>query len=1513
MPWLMRARAARLRPSRLVGAVALAGALVLAALATVGGLPGAAAPASAAPSAESPESTTPQADGSVPARQVTMIGATPEEPGAPGRYETWGLGELGVSRHVLVRYHRNPGEEGTWTLGPSLPSGFAPVASPLAGEMTPKGTGVLLGSQGHGVVLVRNPGGAFEETARVPTEGEVLGAGEEPLLKKEGEALYETGRSPLIVPLEENGEAGALVVPVDTGQNVGVEDQVLHWDGHKWTREPIEVPEKSKEAFRVLAIAASASANAWLLAQLASNPSYPAGAVALFRRSEEAGHWSWKPVALEAGSGDEEAHPLTVPVQGGTTEPFTVAGTGEPPTVKSQLLTVTSQGVWIDGERSDVHGPEPASTTLFFKPEGPGGGRVQASWCWLPAGTTPACQHELPEALPSGYTRSFAWTSSGEPFGERVITGLREGVSLRLEGELFEPVLALGGGHDPEENPGSRLGAAFSTPTEGWLGQSLLPVHLSSTGERALSKLTPWPVPFRSPLLAIAPQSQAPVGALSSAALAVGLNGAVARYKPGEGWLPESLFGPGQKVEKPQLRAVAWPTPTRAYAVGDRGEMWLWRAETGLWERDPATPPNLRANMVGVAFDPNDPARGYAVGTKEVGVGGVLLRYGKTWTEETALPPQAQGAVFTSIAFAGSEAIVAYRKQPNPSSESFIGGLLVNDGSGWQVDEEAAGALGADVPKTVAGLSDGGAAVLAEGEVSQLYERQSAGSSWQATSISPPGDGSSLALFREGGTLRAVIAGGGAGNLNLEPPPPPGFPPNELNPIGSESVGPETPVVLRQTASGWSDESHELDPVKQPEGGYSPYWDVPYKPDPIEAVLVDPTGTQGWAVGGAIGRRGEERSQTSDIERYPADGVKPTGVSESAVPLNPKEVTPEPVTFAVGGHAECTNPCSDRARAGVGPQVWLTAALELARKIGVRAFFYTGPSVTEGKIGGLERTLPLPFKREFDRTASILASSGLSTHVVATPQDRDARPEREGTEASFLSELGGFLGAPGASKPSECVAGEECGAAYAQTEGGVRVIVLDDSAEVGEKQRGWLEGELTAAKASNEPAIVIGSADLNAQIAAGQVRAQKVAEVLEADQASAYFYDSPEENVTRKLHWGEEKVPTFGSGTLGYEQVNRELRGDFHGASGILMAQVERGEPEPGTNRVHVSARLIPVIGELALEAKGGTLLRRSEPALFAGLARRPRAGSLALNEFDESQVDPYIPIPSECVGKECPTGLFPEYTFTSSDKTKGQFVERNLEAPGLAVKLGSDGKPISDEPKPGELVPKQESGLFCAYFPGTTIVKISAGGLSAELPVTVEPGSVRQPCGTVPQKEHPIAQQQTAVPAPPAPAPTPAGPAPAAAPSPAPPPPPPPPLTPSTPVGAPAPPPPPPFVPLVAPSAPLLAFVPPPVPTPARPTPPTGTSAVTSPVEVAEREEEEEQAPESVSNQALAYRSPEHEPAPAYILGIVLLAALAGASIRRPRRSRRELRVAPATLSSMRSQRRMTGSRRAR
>jgi hypothetical protein len=1487
----------------------------------------------------------------VPASRVTLIGSSPQE--APA--ETWGIGEANVSgqglQWVIVRYT----ETGGWSLGPGLLdaegaslSGFVPdkptfsgsgATSPLAGQMTPSGAGVLLGtasSAGQGtqkVLLVRNPGGAFTETPPVP-DGQ--GGGE--TLLSPSEVLFGAHRAPLIAPLQEAGSsphAGALVVPVQEGP--GVEDGVLHFDGQKWTREPIEIPAASAGDFRVLAIGASSPENAWLLGQLSSK-GYPAGAVALFRRQLGGeGGPSWQPVAVRSGGTPGE--PLTV---AGAT--FTVPGTGEPPSVQSQVLTVTSEGVWVDGLRSDVS----ASTTLFFKPQGSAdAGSVLASWCQIPAGAPSAtlpCTHELPEALPSGPSRSFAWANPSTPegLGERVITGFSEGVSLRLEGTSFTRVLALGASPGSDD-VGGTFGAAFSNPREGWLGNHQLPVHL--TMKPVASRLAPYPVPFRHALVAIASAPDAPVGSLSSEALAVGDQGQVARYKPGQGWLPESLLSSGGRRATPRLRAVAWPTPNRAYAVGDRGQMWLWRAETGLWEPDPAAPFNFRGDLLSIAFDPSDPERGYAVGQE-----GVLLGYGKSWTQER-LPEGLSNATFTSVAFAGSEAIAAYRILPEPSTNHYVGGLLVNDGSGWRIDTEAAAAMGANVPWAVAGLPDGGAAFSAgessgEGTGGVVYERQGLGAPWQQTPTPFPGglEPGSLALFREGGALRAVASGSVPNTYSLEdePAPPAGFPANLIPPYPL-SAGYGAGHVLRQTATGWSDEEHELNDVQEGPGNYARY-DMVYQPDPISAVLINEAGTEGWAVGGFVDTRDPNGAlDTAEVARYPSQGGPPTGAGTAPIAANPAMAS-----FAIGGGAQCAAPCAARANAGIGPDVWLSSALQKAAQIsGVRAFLYTGPRVTTGQTAG-PATQEIPYADELDRYAQLLSSSPLPAFAAPSPTDLDGA----GTEGLFEQAFAGFpepfgtvspptgLAAVG-KRPPQCTKLAGCQGAYYAFESSeepngklkVRVIVLDDTGDVDTVQLEWLEEELKEAATSAEPAIVVGDADLHAQIAAGDGAAEAVARALIDGGASAYFYYSPEQNVELPLRVGSSSIPSFGSGTLGYVDYQAESQGDFLGASGFLLAQVDVATRNPSTNRAHVSVQLIPNIGELAIEAKAGTLLRRSQPALFDALARRPRAGNRSPNRETAPETDPYIQIPSNCVGVACANGIFPSYTFSSSNPEKGSFVVENLDsAEPDAVLLGADGEPVPDEPRTnnhakelipdgrfeenangepinenGEVVPRAQSALFCAYNPGSTTVKISAGGLSSSLPVTVRDGSVERPCGTVPSHEVRAGVAQVPNP-PPAPAPAPAT-APAG-PSPVPPAlvvPPPPPGSPSSPA--------PPSRALLLPPAyalPPHAFVPTPPPPAGRPAPPSTTSpSSVFQVEAAPKEEQEsESAIESVSNNAAAYDPAEHEPMPAYIFGVIVLAAFAGTSIRRGmRRGRRDLRVAPATITSMRAQRRMSRS----
>jgi hypothetical protein len=1460
----------RRRLALAVSLLALAAALGVAGLLAAGG-------STRASAASAAGEVTPQTDDSVPAGSVTMFGASPAE----AANEAWGIG-TSLGKAAVVRY-----TDSGWTVAPPLEdaagtplegfslahpeAGIYSAPSPLAGQMTPDGSGALLGSARSGgkerhALLVREPGGSFKEAPGPLPEGE---APPEEAALQPGEELFGSNQAPMVAALdEEGGQSGAFVVPVDEGGQ-RIEDSVLHWDGGHWSREQIEVPAASSEQFTVLALAASSPTDAWLLARLSSN--YPNGSVGLYRRHAgtkgEPAVWR----AVTPSPGGEAGGPLQVP-----TEESPVRFTVEPGT-QSQVLTATSDGVWIDGARFDSHG----SVTMFVKPTGEASAQVAGAWC---AGGTPACTKALPASLPGAGGRSFAWPGAG--FGERVIAGLPSGVTLRLDGEAFTKVYALGG--SPTQDVGGSYGAAFASAREGWLGQVLLPVHLTTNAQP--SQLTNWPVPFRHALLALAPQPGAPAGAAGSQALAVGDRGEVARYQPGSGWMPESL-GIGTSHPTPRLRAVAWPRPGRAYAVGDEGAMWLWRGETGLWEGDPAAPLNFQGNLLGIAFDPANPARGYAVGQS-----GVLLRYGKSWQQEQmpaeppcTPPPGAspeetercanwQNANFTSIAFAGSEALVAYRVLLSTTKQQYRGGLLANSGGGWHVDSAAAAALGSSTPYAVAALADGGAAVGVSGALggAAIYERESAGGGWQPTPTPFPGQApASLAAFREGGKLRVVATGTvpDTAALESEEPPPPGSPPIQLRPYPIETSAQQG--LLRQTPTGWSDEEHELNNVKEPPGHFALY-DTVYQPDPVLAVMIDESGSHGWVVGGFVSPQPE--LGTADVARYPNDGVAPPQAGTATVAPPEGKLA----TLAIGGNAQCEAPCAAERGARIGPDVWLTSALSRAFSIaGVQKFIYTGPRLTTGATAG-PATLPVPYADETHRYAELLAP-----FPKALPGAAPTDTVGSGSEATFREQF----------EARESYTSEKCavGCSYfafdteAKEGEAVRVIVLDTNAPVGVGQLGWLKGQL-----AGKPAIVVGNANLPALVSAHVGWAQEVATALQQGEASAYFFDAPEENVELKLPGN---IPAFGSGTLGYVNFLKERNKDFHGASGFMLVGIgQRGSA--GGGRATVDVRLIPNVGELAVEPVEGTVLQRSQVALFEGLARRPRAGSRAHNQsvegVNDRDTDPYIPIPETCSGPACAVALQPEYEFHSSDVEKGDFVEPNLNSTERnAIKLNpATGKPIHDS----------HSGLFCAYNKGDVTITLTAGGLSASLRVKVEPGSVRRPCGTTKLENLPATESSVPAPAP-APAPAPGGAAPAGST------PPPIPLPPAPPATAPTPaaghPVPPFFVQAALPGF-VPAILPPPVPTPARPTPPSGFSAVTQPVEAPEKEEEEEAAPESVSNEASAYVAHEHDPTPAYILGLVVLAAFAGAGAkRRVSRRRRELRVAPATVNAMRGQRR--------
>ncbi len=1337
-----------------------------------------------------------------------------------------------------------------------------PVPNPSSARITPAGGGVVVGRDldragGEQLVVIRRDPGADWRVLPLPPAGVLLPA--------EGEAPAET--------LAADRGAGAIAIAAfdapgnRTGLIFGpqgrtVVDALVVFDGVEWRREPIELPPALAGSFHVRAVAATGLGNAWAIAE--TDDAALNRSVVLLERTATSEGPRWVERTLAQTPWREADSPAD-----GIADAAPVPGAAQP-------LTVTQDGAWIDLSAT-VNGVE-RDATLFYDS---GSDVVTGSWCdddsvcGAPLGVRFSRQ--------GGY-RSFAWPDGG--LGSRVVTNpldpgageeTNRGTYLRFADGAFARL--------PGSGTSFRPSGAFAGPDSGWLEG---PVEISAEG--APRRLSSWPIALRAPLTDVTAAPTGAPGSTDSGALAVGATGGVLRYEPGRGWQREFLLSSGGSVSKATLRGVAWPEPARAHAVGDLGAIWMWNAADDLWVPDPGVPIGFEGNLMDVAFQPGNPDRGYAVGK-----GGVLLSYGKSWDPE-ALPEGPPSANLTSIAFAGNEAIVAAG-----------GALLVNDGAGWRVDESARALLdtvraGSPQLYAVAGLPDGGA-VAAGRDI--VIERDGPGAPWRFSDQPLPGATAiAAAAIREGGSLRAVVsvvpqlAYPPVDDLpeqdpNLPPPIPPAFP------------LPGDGYLLRETASGWVDEQRTAFT------GFGD--DRPLKSDPILALLLDPAGV-GWVVGGwsgaadSVGRgssaRGgsgkgvRERVQTAAVFRYGDGATAPAAAQRTPVPM------PEgPVRLAVAGHAECDGSCAELERQALGPDRGLTAALQtlagLAGASGPRALLYTGNRVKSG-LGELDAS----------RYAELLGSSP-AVPVFPALGSNDVSGGAGPFQAAFASFPAPLGAAPApAGVSTDGIPGAAPSAGLARTHyafdsagqgGTVRVIVIDNSLgslaasdthqNPNEPQLPWLEAVLADARAKGIPSVVMGSRSLNPNFTPKLNVADdgpEVARVLLDGGASAYLFDRPEENRAMQIPAGSPTtIPSYGIGSLGYRSqisgaVGLEVADALFGDSGLLVLELDAARRDAATNRAPVGVRLIPLIEELSLEATDGTLLRRSRPALFRGLGRRPRGGdrwgraSAGSGIPDPAGGDPYTLFPpAQCLVAGCATRLSPEYTFTSSDPDIADFVKQDPASTNLRKPfIGSDDKVVTDT----------SSGLLCPFNAGTTTVTIAAGGFSYSEQVQVQDGSVQRPCGTRPLRPDRFTRgaPSSAPLAPPPPNPPPSNPPldfepPALTPQPAPP-----------PVPSPAPPVPPtpaePFLPIAGALAlaAVPAIVPPPPPPIVRPLPPGGAPARTYQVE--EKREEEAAIEES---QAFSRHEAggEGSTVPPYLLGLVLILALSAASIRgRPR-----------------------------
>jgi hypothetical protein len=1546
------------RAAALCGALATAGLLLL----LLGHAGGAGVAAGAIASRPPTAGDAYEPDLGLPATSVVAFGASPgEQPGETWAYGALGATPVYVEGHayseqyaLLERSDSSP----EWRVVP-LPGG--PEGKPLAatggGNSGPAAYGALAGqsTEAGGVVLLsgedivtRNPGGSPTlvpapkqmstgstepagsgkqgETGESTATGRPTGEGEQGVLAP-GESLlpsntFGTATVPYAAIEEEgNTQTGVLIAPFHDGGAVNATGEpetqpgVLHYNGREWTREPIEASGEEARNFTALALAcsgtqqspgASSPEDCWLLVGYGARREVEH--LALFRRARagDTGGFSWR------------SQPVSDWLLGDAPAPSGVSSVSVAPLAQgAQMLTATAQGVWVDFQARVNGQAAPVDVSeLVLAPGGGGSGSspveqatVAGTWCYP---TGPVCSAPLGATLPGRY-RSFAWpgASPSDP-GTRVITGLPSGAMLELANGSFSYTAGAGGelGSDPGGAAlyrSSSQGSVEGTIADGvesdnvgpdYEGQSQA-IELTSAPQGNL--LHEEPVPFRHPLLALAQAPGSTPGDPGAEALAVGLEGQIGRYVPGQGWRPESLYDSAGHVKTPTLRGVAWPEAGRAYAVGDNGAMWLWRAETGLWEPDPAEPFNFIGNLTAIAFQPSEPQSGYAVGKQ-----GVLLRYGKSWEQitgeeskkiEEELKVEEWRLNFTSIAFAGSEAFATYRLvSEEHGSDIETGGLLFNDGSGWHVDTEANGLLAQlgsardTVLSKVAGLPDGG--VVAAGP-DVVIERDFSTSAWRfsQTSLPEAQNISALAAYREaGGPVRALVSveldpnlnpGSDDGNLQRGPfggdapvsagpgQPPPFIPPDPL---------PNSGYVLEETASGWRDMEHEALPVKAGQA------DLPVRPDPVFALLVDPSGGEGLAVGGqtydGVGGGPEEEAETAGAMRFPAAA---TGVTTAPISAPSGQVS-----FVVGGEAACEEACAPLANESIGPDVWLDHALQAAGRIsGVRAFLYTGARAPGREIVASEG--PEGFERELVRFSELLGVSPQPVYAAASSELEPAGLGSGPFERTILPS-GVTHGPPGTASYSEIT---EPPASAGPSDGPVKLIVLDYSDnELGLAQHEWLQDELRQAKEAHVPAIVMGHDALGfnlpdevGSLATQATDAEAVSRILVEGEASAYLFDYPGVNLHTQVSYGGKSVQVYGTGTIG-PQSPATGRADSLKSSGLLLLSVNTAVRSPSCpplpapcNLVPVTAKVVPNIGQLSLDATNGVLVRRSQQALFEALARRPAAGVAAGASDPETggtliYPSSYDPIPTDCQGLNCAYEVPLEYTFTSSNPDVGDFVAHEASSDNpRQVELGPNGKPVPDP----------HSGLFCAYNEGPTTVSITAGGLTYSEPVTVQGGSAEYPCQTVPLTNPPPrvepASSSFAIPSLSSPTPGP--------------------LTPQIQSLAPPPPVLPPVpvhhahhsvpIPVPPPVAQLYAvppLVPPPAPSVARPTPPSGTaqvpsqSPVSQQVSVAEREHEEENAIEGVHNMA-AYVHPGEGPLPAWSFGLLLIAVAAGVGIR--------------------------------
>ena len=552
-------------------------------------------------------------------------------------------------------------------------------------------------------------------------------------------------------------------------------------------------------------------------------------------------------------------------------------------------------------------------------------------------------------------------------------------------------------------------------------------------------------------------------------------------------------------------------------------------------------------------------------------------------------------------------------------------------------------------------------------------------------------------------------------------------------------------------ATGWRDEQRQSYPLPGQQRPKQTLYDLPVRPDPVLALLIAPDGSDGWAVGGETGTSspsGRRRSRPPAAMRYgPAatppsnaatgrDPDAPAGPRPSRSAATPSAPPPAPTTAAPGSAP--TAGCAPRSAAPAGggrvcapsstpapasppttaaPLRELTAGPAIGARLRPR-----GERLRRAASAPRRRAAGLRRRR---RNPTSTAAGSLGTFVGRLRRLRRAarrrRPRRRGSRRSRQTGRGqGYYSFDSSGNG-----------------GAVRVIVLDYSRPRARRPAALLARPAALRRPPRRPpgdrrrrarprrpgrptrpsdraqtiqALVGGSAPR--RLRAARAGRRRLGLPLRLSRSRT----APTGSTPAAA-----RSPPTAAARSATSPRPPPTDTEFAGASGFLLVSVDAAEPRrrhqrrPGRRRSW-SPRSAP----LALDATDGTLLRRSQPALFEG-ARPPAAGGLASARASRraadlrtcSAPDPYVPIPAECQGANCATSLFPEYTFTSSQPDIADFVAPDPASTNPRNVQLVKGKPVLDP----------HSGLLCAFNAGTTTVTVTTGGLSYSQKVTVQPG----------------------------------------------------------------------------------------------------------------------------------------------------------------------------------------------